>query len=304
MSSTSTGSVRKLVAVGIERLSSMKRASVAAGPRIGTAVAPSGAGGALGAPLPCTAASTSSLVTRPRGPLPCTVETSSPWALATRAATGVAAPGAPGAAAAGTGAEVGSAAGATGPPAAGAAPAPAAMRQSVVPTATVSSACTRISRSVPATGEGSSASTLSVEISTRMSSTATASPTRFRHSSTVPSATESPISGKATSTSSPSLSPPAPFPLAAAGAGSPPAGGGGAAPTSISPSGAPTWTVWSGSTRIRTSVPDAGAGTSASTLSVDTSTIGSSALTVSPTCLSHSSTVPSVTDSPIAGIVI
>ena len=53
---------------------------------------------------------------------------------------------------------------------------------------------------VPATGEGTSASTLSVEISTSGSSTATLSPGFTRHSSTVPSATESPISGKATST--------------------------------------------------------------------------------------------------------
>ncbi len=56
-----------------------------------------------------------------------------------------------------------------------------------------------------------------------------------------------------------------------------------------------------GSPRAR---PAAGDGTSASTLSVDTSTIGSSTATVSPTCLSHSRTVPSVTDSPMAGMVI
>ena len=52
------------------------------------------------------------------------------------------------------------------------------------------------------------------------------------------------------------------------------------------------------------SVPAAGAGTSASTLSVEISTSGSSASTRSPTCFSHSSTVPSVTDSPIWGMVI
>src|SRR5204863_152383 len=45
-------------------------------------------------------------------------------------------------------------------------------------------------------------------------------------------------------------------------------------------------------------------GISVSTLSVETSTSGSSASTVSPTCLRHSRTVPSVTDSPMAGIVI
>jgi hypothetical protein len=77
-SSMSTGSVRKLVAVGIVRLSFMKRTSVAAGPRMGfVAASLTGAGGAA-APLPWMAASTSSLVTRPRGPLPFSAATSIP----------------------------------------------------------------------------------------------------------------------------------------------------------------------------------------------------------------------------------
>ena len=54
--------------------------------------APPGGGGTGGAPLPSIAASTSSFVTRPRGPLPLTAPRSSPWALAMRAATGVALP--------------------------------------------------------------------------------------------------------------------------------------------------------------------------------------------------------------------
>ena len=53
---------------------------------------------------------------------------------------------------------------------------------------------------------------------------------------------------------------------------------------------------------IFTIVPPAGAGTSASTLSVEISTIVSSTSTESPSCLCHSSTVPSATESPIAGI--
>ena len=53
-----------------------------------------------------------------------------------------------------------------------------------------------------------------------------------------------------------------------------------------------------------TSVPAAGEGISASTLSVEISTSGSSASTRSPTCFNHSRTVPSVTDSPIWGMVI
>ncbi len=51
-------------------------------------------------------------------------------------------------------------------------------------------------------------------------------------------------------------------------------------------------------------VPLAGAGTSASTLSVDTSTTVSPSSTGSPSCLCHSRIVPSATDSPISGIVI
>ena len=49
------------------------------------------------------------------------------------------------------------------------------------------------------------------------------------------------------------------------------------------------------------SVPATGEGISVSTLSVETSTSGSSAATVSPTDLSQRLTVPSVTDSPRAG---
>ena len=86
-SRASTGSVRKLVAVGIDRLSFMNLTSVAAGPRMGsTAAAPAGA------PFPSTAARTSSFVTRPRGPEPLIPVTSRPCALAIRAATGVTLP--------------------------------------------------------------------------------------------------------------------------------------------------------------------------------------------------------------------
>ncbi len=49
-------------------------------------------------------------------------------------------------------------------------------------------------------------------------------------------------------------------------------------------------------------VPATGEGTSESTLSVETSTMGSSTSTVSPTFFSQVVTVPSVTDSPRAGI--
>ena len=53
---------------------------------------------------------------------------------------------------------------------------------------------------------------------------------------------------------------------------------------------------------ILVTVPEAGAGTSASTLSVETSTTVWPSSTESPSETCHSSTVPSVTDSPISGI--
>src|SRR5689334_2735766 len=54
---------------------------------------------------------------------------------------------------------------------------------------------------------------------------------------------------------------------------------------------------------MRESTPAAGDGISVSTLSVDTSSSGSSASTRSPSCLSHRVTVPSVTLSPSRGMV-
>ncbi len=66
-------------------------------------------------------------------------------------------------------------------------------------TSAISPAATRISTSTPATGEGISASTLSVEISSNGSSRPTESPTCFNHRATVPSAIDSPIWGITTS---------------------------------------------------------------------------------------------------------
>ena len=78
----------------------------------------------------------------------------------------------------------------------------------------------------------------------------------------------------------------------------------GAAPLvgAISASTAPTWIVSPSAAWTLTTVPSIGAGTSASTLSVDISTSVSSAATESPSVLCHSSTVPSLTESPIAGM--
>ena len=135
---------------------------------------------------------------------------------------------------------------------------------------------------------------------------------------TVPSVTDSPRAGIVTSV--PSAEPPA---CGAAGAGASAAGAGAGAGGSGAACGAgaaavgaepasegspmmartvPTSTVSSSGTRISSRTPDAGEGTSVSTLSVATSSRGSSASTVSPTALSQEETVPSVTDSPRAGI--
>jgi hypothetical protein len=57
------------------------------------------------------------------------------------------------------------------------------------------------------------------------------------------------------------------------------------------------------SARTSLNFPETGAGTSTSTLSVVTSTMVSPTATLSPGCLTHRATVPSVTDSPIAGNV-
>ena len=95
----------------------------------------------------------------------------------------------------------GSATGASGAAAAaGAAPFSVAISASTAPTLTVSPSAAWILTTVPLAGEGTSASTLSVEISTRVSSASTESPSCLCHSRTVPSVTDSPICGRVTCT--------------------------------------------------------------------------------------------------------
>src|SRR5512132_3486318 len=84
--------------------------------------------------------------------------------------------------------------------------------------------------------------------------------------------------------------------VAAAAAPAPPA------PSEMTARRVPTSAVSPSWTRISLSVPDAGAGTSESTLSVETSNSGSSASTWSPTLFSQRVIVPSVTVSPSCGI--
>ncbi len=225
------------------------------------------------------------------------------------------------------------------------------MTARTAPTSTVSSSSTLISRRVPATGDGTSVSTLSVDTSSSGSSTATSSPTDFNHRVTVPSVTLSPRAGRVTSVESPPAEPSldaSASSVPARAAGSCSDGGSSRAPSSVCASSGvcdgssdcdvcsssslvssvsrfslalasleespddspsppmtastvPTSTVSSCSTLISRRVPATGDGTSVSTLSVDTSSSGSSTATSSPTALSHWVTVPSVTDSPRAG---
>src|SRR5437762_13387802 len=91
---------------------------------------------------------------------------------------------------------------------------------------------------------------------------------------------------------------------AAAFGGSGFVGAGAAAPFSVSSTATNVWTgtVCPSCTLISANTPAAGAGISASTLSVEISNSGSSRLTVSPTFLSHLLKVPSAMDSPICGM--
>ena len=114
------------------------------------------------------------------------------------AATGAGAAGGGG----GGAAEAGAGAGGAGAAAAGAAagaPAPSLILPTTVLMPTVVPSCTRISPSVPATGDGISVSTLSVEISNSGSSRSTLSPGFFNHFVKVPSTMLSPIWGMMTS---------------------------------------------------------------------------------------------------------
>ena len=198
------------------------------------------------------------------------------------------------------------------------------MRAMTDPTSTVSSSSARTSTKVPATGDGISVSTLSVDTSNSGSSTSTSSPTFLSHWVMVPSVTDSPSSGISTSVAPPEVEPLEPESedfcdcspseeLFSSGSESPASESEDSdAPLSsllvsspsspISAMTSPTSTVSSSSAIIFVNTPATGEGISVSTLSVETSRSGSSTATVSPTCLSHVVTVPSVTDSPSSGI--
>ena len=195
-----------------------------------------------------------------------------------------------------------------------------------VPTSTVSSSGTSSLITTPETGEGTSVSTLSVATDTSGSSASMVSPTALYQEETVPSVTDSPRAGMVTSVPAvSSLWAGVAAGAVAAGAGVGSATGAGAAgagaeagsatgagvasaapprpePSPIMAMTVPTSTVSSSGTRICSTTPETGEGTSVSTLSVATDTSGSSASTCSPTALYQEETVPSVTDSPRAGI--
>src|SRR3954470_10235299 len=161
-------------------------------------------GGSAGA---STSARTSCLRTRPPRPVPVTRSRSIPCSAAMRCTTGEWRRGRepfPASRTTGAGSLVDGAG--VSPTAAAASPVgrpspPVSMRAITVPTSTVSSGWTRISTTVPAAGDSTSVSILSVEIAQITSSRSTRSPTALCHSTTVPSATETPIWGIVTSTS-------------------------------------------------------------------------------------------------------
>ncbi len=126
-------------------------------------------------------ASTSFFVTRPMRPVPVTLLRSMLCSAAMRRTTGVTGGSAP--------CGVAFCSSTCGSPGF----APASSRARTVPTSTVAPTSTRISVTRPLSGEGTSVSTLSVEISTITSSRSTQSPTRLCHSTIVPSATDTPI---------------------------------------------------------------------------------------------------------------
>ena len=168
------------------------------------------------------------------------------------------------------------------------------MSASRAPTATVASIATSIAKIVPVAGDGISVSTLSVETSSSGSSTVIESPTFLSQRVTVPSVTDSPSAGMVTTTPAETAAGGVAAGAASTtgegvagtsiGAGAAPTGatagaGATATPSSITASSAPTATVESIATTMRVRVPDTGEGISVSTLSVDTSSRGSSTFT-------------------------
>ena len=172
---------------------------------------------------------------------------------------------------------------------------------------------------MPATGDGISVSTLSVETSSSASSAATESPMAFNQRVTVPSVTLSPSAGSTTGVIRPPLAGADGADSSVTGATDGTSTGAGVAAGAVLMSDAtasrampaaaemtasapPTRTTASSPAMISVSTPLTGEGISVSTLSVDTSSNGSSAVTVSPTAFSQRVTVPSVTLSPSWGI--
>src|ERR1700761_7748615 len=241
------------------------------------------------------------LVIRPDAPVPETWERSTLLSFAILRTRGDERTRSPAAAEAEDAAATGAAAVAAGAgvDAAGAAafPAPPPITATTVLIVTGEPSGNLISESVPATGEGISASTLSVEISKIGSSRWTVSPTFLSHLVIVPSVMDSPIWGIRTSVPGPAvaLAAAGEFPwtadgvsaaagvtVSAAGAAAVSAFAGEAADADDEPASSMLqttvliWTVVPSEILISLRVPAAGEGISASTLSVEISKRGSS----------------------------
>ena len=149
-------------------------------------------------------ASTSALVIRPSLPVPAIAEASRPCSATRRRTAGLRRSGPAAAAGCAEGAAI---SGTSSSGLAGAPAAPGSIRASTSWLSTVSPVRFRISASTPASGAGTSSTTLSVSSSMRISSLSTASPGCLRHSSSVASGTDSASTGTFTSTVT-ALSPP------------------------------------------------------------------------------------------------
>ena len=190
---------------GSTRAGGAADAAGAAGPDAGTVAAGEGEGaeeaaGAAAAEV-SRCASTSALVRRPSLPVPEIADESRPCSSTSRRTAGLRRSGpvaGDGAAAAGT--AVRAAAGLGAGLAAAPALAPGSIRASTSWLRTVSPVCFSTSASTPASGAGTSSTTLSVSSSIRISSFSTLSPGCLRHSSSVASGTDSASTGTFTST--------------------------------------------------------------------------------------------------------
>ena len=168
----------------------------------------------------------------------------------------------------------------------------------------MSPSATLYSRTVPELGAFTSIVTLSVSICAMTSSVSALSPGALTSAATAPSVMESPICGTSIATGFEAALFDAGVSVSAAGADADAADAAAtcaAAPSSISATACPTFTVSPSLTSTFVIVPATGDRTSIVTLSVSICATTSSTATASPGALSTAAMEPSVMESPICG---